>query len=288
MRLQHGYGFVHYPFTEQGVRSAMTAMNALHQVTIDRVTYDCSMSHVLEEYFKQLEVTQPPQENPALPPTFQEYNFTPSNLLAPPLGTAQQNVPPQQHQQHHQQLPPQPPQQLQPSAQMQSQNTYNQAPVSRLPTSLPTNFQPGMPKDDQFSSQLWMQNQVSNNKSLGSPLAHNDRSMYRQIPENSHFLQKEQHGYNNSGYNNYSSFNGSTGQSQSSGQTSFASSFPSTSMNSNSSNLPQYAFNFPSAAQNNSNITIDSLVSAGKSDSEHSNSGHSYDWLGNVSNRENV
>lgn len=33
----------------EGVRSAITAVHSLHQVTIDRVTYDCSVSHALEE-----------------------------------------------------------------------------------------------------------------------------------------------------------------------------------------------------------------------------------------------
>jgi hypothetical protein len=82
LKLQHGYGFIHYPFNEEGIRSAITAMNSLHQVTIDRVTYDCSMSHVLEEYFKIVD----PQPDNSLPLEMQEKNFVPSNMLQPAPG----------------------------------------------------------------------------------------------------------------------------------------------------------------------------------------------------------
>jgi hypothetical protein len=53
LKIQNGYGFVHFPLTEQGIKSAITAVNSLHQVTIDRVTYDCSVSHALEPFLKQ-------------------------------------------------------------------------------------------------------------------------------------------------------------------------------------------------------------------------------------------
>lgn len=48
LKIQNGYGFVHYALTPEGVQSAVTATKAIHQVTIDRVTYDCSLSHALE------------------------------------------------------------------------------------------------------------------------------------------------------------------------------------------------------------------------------------------------
>ena len=48
LKIQNGYGFVHYAMTSEGVHSAITATKAIHQVTIDRVTYDCSLSHALE------------------------------------------------------------------------------------------------------------------------------------------------------------------------------------------------------------------------------------------------
>lgn len=50
MRIQNGYGFVHYALTLEGVQGAIAAVNALHQVTIDRITYDCSISHALADY----------------------------------------------------------------------------------------------------------------------------------------------------------------------------------------------------------------------------------------------
>jgi hypothetical protein len=50
LRIQNGYGFVHFPLTLEGVQGAIAAVNALHQVTIDRITYDCSISHALTEY----------------------------------------------------------------------------------------------------------------------------------------------------------------------------------------------------------------------------------------------
>ena len=39
---------MHYPLTQEGVQAAFNAVASLHQVTIDRVTYDCSVSHALE------------------------------------------------------------------------------------------------------------------------------------------------------------------------------------------------------------------------------------------------
>jgi uncharacterized cupredoxin-like copper-binding protein len=39
---------VHFPLTPEGIQAAVNATSAIHQVTIDRVTYDCSLSHSLE------------------------------------------------------------------------------------------------------------------------------------------------------------------------------------------------------------------------------------------------
>lgn len=50
MRVQNGYGFVHFAFSPDGIRAALTAVQCLHQVTIDRVTYDCSISYALQQY----------------------------------------------------------------------------------------------------------------------------------------------------------------------------------------------------------------------------------------------
>lgn len=48
--IQNGYGFIHYHLSREGVMSAVDAVNSLHQVTIDRITYDCSLSHSLQQY----------------------------------------------------------------------------------------------------------------------------------------------------------------------------------------------------------------------------------------------
>lgn len=50
LRIQNGYGFVHYAMNQEGVQAAVNAVNSLHQVTIDKVTYDCSISHALKQY----------------------------------------------------------------------------------------------------------------------------------------------------------------------------------------------------------------------------------------------
>jgi len=49
MSIQNGYGFVHYPLTNEGIDSALKAVEALHQVTINNVSYDCSVSNQLRQ-----------------------------------------------------------------------------------------------------------------------------------------------------------------------------------------------------------------------------------------------
>lgn len=49
MSIQNGYGFVHYPLTNEGINSALRAVNSLHQVTINQITYDCSISNQLKQ-----------------------------------------------------------------------------------------------------------------------------------------------------------------------------------------------------------------------------------------------
>jgi hypothetical protein len=50
MKVQNGYGFIHYPLTCDGIQSAITATRDVHQITVDRVVYDCTLSHLLESY----------------------------------------------------------------------------------------------------------------------------------------------------------------------------------------------------------------------------------------------
>lgn len=50
MRIQNGYGFIHFPLTSEGIQSALVATREVHQITVDRVIYDCTLSHLLESY----------------------------------------------------------------------------------------------------------------------------------------------------------------------------------------------------------------------------------------------
>jgi hypothetical protein len=49
MSIQNGYGFVHYPLTDDGIDAALRAVDALHQVTINNISYDCSISNQLRQ-----------------------------------------------------------------------------------------------------------------------------------------------------------------------------------------------------------------------------------------------
>lgn len=49
MCIQNGYGFVHFPLTSEGIDSALQAVESLHQVTINNVSYDCSVSNQLRQ-----------------------------------------------------------------------------------------------------------------------------------------------------------------------------------------------------------------------------------------------
>lgn len=49
MCIQNGYGFVHYPLTAEGIESALRAVETLHQVTINNISYDCSVSNQLKQ-----------------------------------------------------------------------------------------------------------------------------------------------------------------------------------------------------------------------------------------------
>jgi hypothetical protein len=49
MCIQNGYGFVHFPLNSEGIESALRAVETLHQVTINNITYDCSVSNQLKQ-----------------------------------------------------------------------------------------------------------------------------------------------------------------------------------------------------------------------------------------------
>jgi hypothetical protein len=49
LHLQKGYGFVHFAFTPEGVAAAIKCCEDMHNATIDKVTYKCSISHRLKQ-----------------------------------------------------------------------------------------------------------------------------------------------------------------------------------------------------------------------------------------------
>jgi hypothetical protein len=55
MSVQNGYGFVHYPLTQEGINAALNAVQSLHQVTINQITYDCSISNQLNQILTNIE-----------------------------------------------------------------------------------------------------------------------------------------------------------------------------------------------------------------------------------------
>lgn len=52
---QCGYGFVHYSCSPEGIESALAAVAALNDTTIDGVCYKCSISHNLEKHLVDLQ-----------------------------------------------------------------------------------------------------------------------------------------------------------------------------------------------------------------------------------------
>eukprot|EP00599_Poterioochromonas_sp_BG-1_P007941 CAMPEP_0173150624 /NCGR_PEP_ID=MMETSP1105-20130129/11077_1 /TAXON_ID=2985 /ORGANISM="Ochromonas sp., Strain BG-1" /LENGTH=381 /DNA_ID=CAMNT_0014065807 /DNA_START=91 /DNA_END=1236 /DNA_ORIENTATION=+ len=52
--IQSGYGFVHFQLNEEGIRSAMLATEQVHNSMIQRVRYQCRLSHGLKKYLANL------------------------------------------------------------------------------------------------------------------------------------------------------------------------------------------------------------------------------------------
>jgi hypothetical protein len=55
MSIQSGYGFVHFPLSEEGVKSALTAISNLDGITINHITLDCSISNQLKQVLSNME-----------------------------------------------------------------------------------------------------------------------------------------------------------------------------------------------------------------------------------------
>ena len=69
---QHGYGFVHYPLTPDGIGSAIQATSVICQLHLDDVVYDCSMTHALQQYLTKGSGRELAQAS-ASSPTFFQY-----------------------------------------------------------------------------------------------------------------------------------------------------------------------------------------------------------------------
>ena len=64
---QSGYGFVHFPGTEEGIRSAFIAAQRLMDTEIDNVNYKCKISHHLEQHLVPPVVQQKQIFHPSVP-----------------------------------------------------------------------------------------------------------------------------------------------------------------------------------------------------------------------------
>jgi RNA recognition motif-containing protein len=56
---QTGYGFIHYPLTEQGLSAAINASKVISQLFVDNVLYDCCLTHSLQEFLKSRNIPFP-------------------------------------------------------------------------------------------------------------------------------------------------------------------------------------------------------------------------------------
>lgn len=52
--IHSGYGFVHYPMNDDGIRSALMAIDQLNHNTVNNVSFECTMSHGLKTYMLSL------------------------------------------------------------------------------------------------------------------------------------------------------------------------------------------------------------------------------------------
>lgn len=59
--VQTGYGFIHYPLTEEGIACALEAVRSLHELVLDNVKYSCRVSHALEEFLKMRQTSNRPK-----------------------------------------------------------------------------------------------------------------------------------------------------------------------------------------------------------------------------------
>mmetsp|Transcript_7787 Transcript_7787/g.8518 ORF Transcript_7787/g.8518 Transcript_7787/m.8518 type:complete len:434 (-) Transcript_7787:293-1594(-) len=96
LRVQSGYAFIHYQLTEEGVQSAVMAVEQTNNASIDGIAYQCKITHSLQAHIfakKYRSSGSPPRTSPS--PVFSE----PPSFYPPGLRVG--GMP-----HHHQQQPP--------------------------------------------------------------------------------------------------------------------------------------------------------------------------------------
>jgi hypothetical protein len=82
---QTGYGFLHYPLTEEGIESAVKAAKIVRQVHINHVLYDCRLTWSLEEIIhrRTLGLPQQMKRSPSSsPPSTDSPNLSGNKTIA--------------------------------------------------------------------------------------------------------------------------------------------------------------------------------------------------------------
>jgi hypothetical protein len=58
-----GFGFIHYELDPEGVRSALTAIEFMHERVVNGISLSCTVSHGLETYLKNTSLLQPTMQH---------------------------------------------------------------------------------------------------------------------------------------------------------------------------------------------------------------------------------
>jgi hypothetical protein len=94
LRIQNGYGFVHFPLTADGINAAIAATNLIRQYTIDRVTYDSCLTRSLEYVIATQKDVLPliePIRTPGEMMQQQQHHFQQQQLDSPQFASAQRS-----------------------------------------------------------------------------------------------------------------------------------------------------------------------------------------------------
>ena len=85
---QTGYGFIHFPLTDEGVNAAVKASTTVSQIIVDNVLYDCCLTHCLEAFLEKQNKQIPPR-SPFMPDSgFSPASSSPFDMGMNPFGSA--------------------------------------------------------------------------------------------------------------------------------------------------------------------------------------------------------